>query len=67
MDVLYNPIKANVVSDALSHMTMGSVPHVEEDRKDLVKDGHRFSRLGLRLEDLQIVVLSFTITPNHLW
>ena len=28
---------------------MGSVAHVEEERKDLVKDVHRLARLGVRL------------------
>ena len=37
--------------DALSRMTIGSVSHVEEDKKDLVKDVHRFDGLGVRLED----------------
>ena len=35
MNVLYHPGKANVVVDSLSHMTIGSVPHMEEDKKDL--------------------------------
>ena len=29
MRVLYHPNKANVIENALSHMTMGSVSHVE--------------------------------------
>ena len=39
MSVLYPaPLgKANVVADSLSCMTMGSVSHVEEGKKDLVK------------------------------
>ena len=48
MSVFYHPIKANVVADAL---TMGSVSHVEESKKDLFKDVHRLARLGVRLED----------------
>ena len=49
--VLYQDGKANVLADALSHMTMGGVSCVEEGKKDLVKDIHRQSRLGVRLED----------------
>ena len=30
---------------------MGSVYHVKEAKKDLVKDFHRLYRLGVRLED----------------
>ena len=51
MRVLYLPGKANVVVDAISRMTMGSVCHVDEPKKDLVKDAHRLARLGIRLED----------------
>ena len=51
MSVLYHPGKANVFMNALSCMTMGSVSHVEEDNKDLVKDVHRLAWLSVRLED----------------
>ena len=51
MSVLYHPIKDNVVVDALSHMTMGSVSHVEEDKKSLAKHFHRLARLGVRWKD----------------
>ncbi|XP_069145932.1 uncharacterized protein [Solanum lycopersicum] len=51
MSVLYHPGKANVVADALSRMTMGSVSHVEEEKKERVKDDYRLGRLGVRLED----------------
>ena len=50
MSVLYHPGKANVVADSLSHMIMGSVSHVEQGKKELVKDVHRLDRLGVRLE-----------------
>ena len=49
MSVHYHPGKANVVADALSRLSMGSVVHVEEERKELVKDVHRLARLGVRL------------------
>ena len=45
----YHPGKANVVADALSRLSMGSVAHVEEMRKELVKDVHRLARLGVHL------------------
>ena len=47
----FHPFKAHVVAYALSHMTMGSVSHTEEAKKDLVKDVHRLVRLGVRLKD----------------
>ena len=51
MIVLYHLGKANVVAYTLSRMTIGSVAHVEEAKKDLVKDVHRLATLGVRLED----------------
>ena len=51
MSVLNHPGKANVVADALSQMSMGSVSHVDDGKKDLVKDVHKLDLLGVRLED----------------
>ena len=48
MSFLYHPDKANVVADALSHMTIGSVSHIDEAKKDLVKDVHRLPMFGVR-------------------
>ena len=50
MSVLYLPDKANVVADALSRITMGSVSHIDEAKRDLTKEVHRLARLGVRLE-----------------
>ena len=49
MSVHYHLGKENVVEDALSRLYMGSVAHVEEKIKELVKDFHRLARLGVRL------------------
>ena len=65
ISVLYHPTKSNVVADALSCMTMGSVSHIDEDKKDLVNDVHRLARLGVRLEDLRMVDSWSIITPSH--
>ncbi|KAH0651615.1 hypothetical protein KY284_031527 [Solanum tuberosum] len=51
MSVLYHPVKANVVADALSRLSMGSVAHVEEEKKELVREVHRLARLGIQLVD----------------
>ena len=51
MSVLYHPGKANVVADALSRVSMGSVLHVVEGKKELARDVHHLDRLGVRLFD----------------
>ena len=50
MSVLYHPDKANVVTYSLSRMTMGSVSHLDEAKKELAREVHRLARLGVRLE-----------------
>ena len=52
MSVHYHDGKANVVADALSRLAMGSVAHVEEKRKELVKDVHRLDLLGVVLMNI---------------
>ena len=37
------------LEDALRRLSMGSVAHVEEERKDLLKDIHMRASLGVRL------------------
>ena len=49
MSVHYHPSKVNIVAYALSILSMGSVSHAEEQRKELVKDVHRLARLGVLL------------------
>ena len=51
MSVLYHSDKDNMVTDAPSRMTMGSVAHVEEGKKYIVNDVHRLAWLSVRLED----------------
>ncbi|WMV59227.1 hypothetical protein MTR67_052612 [Solanum verrucosum] len=34
MNVLYYPCKANVLANALNRLSMGSVAHVEEERRN---------------------------------
>ena len=49
MSVHCHPCKENVVPDALNILSIGSVAHVEEERKEIMKDVHRLTRLGVRL------------------
>ncbi|WMV45420.1 hypothetical protein MTR67_038805, partial [Solanum verrucosum] len=48
MNVLYHPCKANVVVDAFNRLSMCSVAHVKEERKELAKDVHRLARLEVK-------------------
>ncbi|WMV41426.1 hypothetical protein MTR67_034811 [Solanum verrucosum] len=51
MNVHYHLGKANVVVDALIRLSIGSLAHVLEEKKELAKDVHRLSRLGVCLLD----------------
>ena len=51
LTICYHLGKANVVADALSRLSMGSLSHVEEGQRDMVKDIHRLANLGVRLLD----------------
>ena len=42
-----HPGKVNVIVDALSKMSMGSTAHVEDKKKELVKEVHKLDRLGV--------------------
>ncbi|XP_075099351.1 uncharacterized protein LOC142176166 [Nicotiana tabacum] len=43
--------KANVVADALSQRSMGSLAHIEVDKRTMMKEVHRLANLGVRLLD----------------
>ena len=49
MSVHYHPGKANVVDDDLSRLSNGSTAHVNDGKKELVKDVHTLARLGVQL------------------
>ena len=51
ISVLNHPGMDNVVADILYRMTMDSVSYIEKAKKNLVRDVHRFARLGVRFED----------------
>ncbi|WMV18994.1 hypothetical protein MTR67_012379 [Solanum verrucosum] len=51
MSVLYHPGKANVVADARNRFFMVSVAHVEDEKKELVREVHRLAQLGVQLVD----------------
>ncbi|WMV46695.1 hypothetical protein MTR67_040080 [Solanum verrucosum] len=49
MRALYHPKRENMVADALSRLSMGSVAHVENGKKMLARDVHRLNRLSVHL------------------
>ena len=49
MSVHYHLGKENVVADALSKLIMGSTTHIDDGKKELVKDVHRLARLSVQL------------------
>ena len=49
LSVLFHLGKANVVADALIQMSMGSVAHVPVGKKELGKEVHKLSQLGVLL------------------
>ncbi|WMV09670.1 hypothetical protein MTR67_003055 [Solanum verrucosum] len=51
MNFLYHPGKTNVVADALSRLSKGSVAHIEDGKNELIRDIHKLARLGVRLVD----------------
>ena len=64
MSVHYHPCKANVVVDALSRLSMSCVSHIDDEKKELVKEVHQLSRLGVRLVDTQSGVFQFIPVVN---
>ena len=51
MSVHYHPGKANVVADALIKLSMGSLSHFDDEKKEMVKPVHQLARLGVRVVD----------------
>ena len=49
MSVHYHLGKSNVVADGLIRLSMGSVSHIDDEKKELVKEVHQLARLGVRL------------------
>ena len=48
--ILYHPGKANVVADALSRKSMGSLAHMTAVRRPLVQEIHKLQQHGVRFE-----------------
>ena len=66
MSVLYHLSKANIVSDTLSRLSIGSVSHVEDSKKKLAQEIYYLARLGIHLVTLQREVYVFRVVQSHL-
>ena len=49
MDILYHPGKANVVADALSRRSMGSLSYLGVEKRELARELHQLASLGVKL------------------
>ena len=48
--ILYHPGKANVVANALSRKSMGSLAHISEQKRELTKELRQLFDIGVSLE-----------------
>ena len=62
-----HPGKANVVDDALSRTSMESTAHVEDEKKELVKEVHRLPDRVCDWLTLLVGVFQFILVLNHPW
>ncbi|WRX30995.1 hypothetical protein QQP08_023482 [Theobroma cacao] len=63
--ILYHLGKANVVEDALSRKSMGSLAHISTDRRSLIREMHSLGDMGVHLEVLKANALlaHFRVKP----
>ena len=66
--ILYHPGRANVVADALSKKSMGSLSHIAEQKKKIVKEVHNLLNEGCSLElpNSQPMIAQFRVRLNLL-
>ncbi|WRX16496.1 Reverse transcriptase [Theobroma cacao] len=63
--ILYHPDKANVVVDALSQKSIGSLEHISTDRRSLVREIHSLGNIGVNLEvtEINTLLAHFRVRP----
>ena len=49
-DILYHPGKANMVADALSRKSSGSLAHISNEKRPLIQELHQLVDQGLMME-----------------
>ena len=66
--IQYHPGKANVVADALSRKSLGSLAHITAERRPVVKDFYRLVEEGLQLEvtGTGALIAQMKVTPVFL-
>ena len=66
--ILYHPGKANVVADALSQKSMGSLAHISMARRPLITDMRRMlpGQVRTKLIGSGVILAQFTVRPTFL-
>lgn len=67
VSVLFQLGKANIVIDELSRVSMESMDHVEDGKRESVKDVHRLGYLGVRVSGSNEGGLYMKHGLNHHW
>ncbi|XP_017976435.1 PREDICTED: uncharacterized protein LOC108661949 [Theobroma cacao] len=65
--ILYHLGKANVVGDALSQKSMGSLSHISTDKRSLVREIHSLGDIGVHLEvaETDALLAHFRVKAEH--
>ena len=65
--ILYHPDKANVVDDALSRKSAGSLAHISTERRPIIKELHELIEQGLQLKVTKKCLLAqFKVRSEYL-
>ena len=65
--ILYYPGKANVVADALSRKSAGSLAHISTERRPIIKELHELIYQGLKLKvTKKCILVQFRVRSVYL-